>query len=193
LTLPALASHAAKWPGMFARLLLIFHAIEMVDRPQPAITLTATNVETAARCYRFMRGYAIPHAEAFYDIYFGGRSGNDKVVKWVAGYLLAHKADFITARDLKRACRLVRKDDDLLDKIMTALERKNWVGPAENSPASLRPSKRWPINQIIYTRFVERAEYERESRAKAYENIKSKTKGKNGPEWEEERWPALRP
>ncbi len=66
----ALLQHLGKWTGRFARLLLLFHAIECGAQDVPTGRIVSGS--TAKRVRDFMINYLLPHQEHFYRTYLGG-------------------------------------------------------------------------------------------------------------------------
>jgi hypothetical protein len=172
-TLPAYASHASKWCGTFVRMLLTYHAVEMVDGASPLVTLSHTTISgaTARRCADLMFGFLIPHADHFYTENYGkaAEASDADHAKWIAGYILSRDPplEFVTARDLKKFCKRLKGDNDTLDRVMTKLMESRWVDAMEiepSGPAGGRPSKRWAVNQDVYERFADQAKIERRRR-----------------------------
>src|SRR5690606_11940142 len=60
---PKLASHVGKLDGLFARLCVVWHAVEHVNEGTLPATITAA---TAQRVATFLERFLLPHAVAFY-------------------------------------------------------------------------------------------------------------------------------
>ena len=98
---PELAAHIGKYNGLFGRLCVIFHCIEHAhDNYIPEIVTE----DTAARVAKFMRQFLLPHALAFYSGVLGLADDHDRLAA-VAGYILAHRCERLTNRDIQRGCR----------------------------------------------------------------------------------------
>ena len=103
-----LASTFGKWPGLFARLCLTFHLIEAaasrVRNPNglhpPLHVVTA---ETANRVRRYMRAVLAPSLLRAETLMFGTVQTEHAVR--IANYILAHRLERVTAREIVRAYR----------------------------------------------------------------------------------------
>ena len=103
-----LASTFGKWPGLFARLCLTFHLIEAaasrVRNPNglhpPLHVVTA---ETANRVRRYMRAVLAPSLLRAETLMFG--TVQTEHAARIANYILAHRLERVTAREIVRAYR----------------------------------------------------------------------------------------
>jgi hypothetical protein len=123
-----LSAHVGKYNGIFARLCVIFHCIENVSRELP-ITITA---DTAERVAKFLHDFLLPHAVAFYAGVLGLSDDHDRLTA-VAGYILAHKLDKITNRDIQRGDRTMRgltKRDT--ERVFEQLDALGWISRIES-------------------------------------------------------------
>jgi hypothetical protein len=162
--LSPLRNHASKWTGMCARLLLTFHAVESVNAPDYEGGLpTRVSEETAAMAYRLMTGYLIQQAFQVYEQFFTAAAGQTSMCRWIAGHLLAHKPERITARDLKRVNATLR-EPGLLETTMQGMEELGWVGPVSKRTVIGEVSQSWRVNPKIHDRFAEQAAIEKERR-----------------------------
>ena len=150
-----LAAHCGKLDGYFARLCLIWHCIENAATGKLPSLITG---ETARRVGKFMDVFLLPHAFAFY----GGTlnlTDDHEIIGEVADYILAHKLERVTTRDIARGSRsmrkLARRDTEA---IFEQLEALGWVtqmpGPRPTSPPQ------WVVNPRAHLLFAERAEKE---------------------------------
>jgi hypothetical protein len=147
----------SKWRGLLARLALVFHCIRLAERGKPEVhekvTLATTTVEMAAN---FIRRVVAPSIFALYREL--GLEG-DPHVRWIAGHILAHKFEQISARDVGRGYRELRGDLPGIVRAMELLEHAGWV-VGDGHPK--RPS--WVVNPRVHQAFAERAGTEREHR-----------------------------
>ena len=74
--------------------------------PRAAYPRTITEA-TAQRAKGFLHGFLLPHALAFYAGVLGLSNDHDRLTA-VAGYILAHKLEEITNRDVQRGDRTMR-------------------------------------------------------------------------------------
>ena len=115
-TLPApLRETASKWRGLVARLALLFHCIGLAEKTSQTsagvvtfgtkiarrdkVTLAASTVDMAAN---FVLRVVARSAFALYREL--GLTG-DPHARWIAGHILANRAEHISARDIGRAYR----------------------------------------------------------------------------------------
>jgi len=162
----AFRGHLAKWEGLYARLLLTFHAAESLtigDRIAPTIPC-----DTARRCARFMVDFLLPNAARFYSELLG--QDHLENARWVAGLILSHQLERISARDIARAHHELRDNRDDLTAAMRVLEVANWVDPIESSGGKWQ---RWRVNPAVHVLFAERAEAERVRRLAIRERIQA--------------------
>jgi hypothetical protein len=133
----ALRGHLLKWPGKFARLVLLFHVIECVSRVQPIENRVSG--ATVGRARDFMVRFILPHAIRFYHEFFGVADAAGADARWIAGHILAHHLDKITAYEIARAYHLdPEKDAYRLSQAMNLLERSRWVGRKRSVKAPVK-------------------------------------------------------
>jgi hypothetical protein len=157
-----LAAHIGKYDGLFARLCLLWHCIEHSHEELPAIVTE----ETARRVEKFLHGFLLPHAVAFYAGVLRLSNDHDRLAA-VAGYILSRKLEWITNRDVQRGDRTMRslgKQD--VESIFHQLEALGWI---DMVPGRYSSPPRWAVNHQVHVKFRERAasEAERRSRERA--------------------------
>jgi hypothetical protein len=162
-----LAAHIGKYDGLFARLCVLWHCIEG-DGGQ------VITENTARRVADFMHRFLLPHAFAFYAGMLGLSDDHERLTA-VAGYILAHKLERVTNRDVQRGDRTMRGlTRQETESIFEQLDALGWVtkipGPRPTVPAH------WIVNPEVHRRFVGRAEREAAERAKLHKMIKEMTK-----------------
>jgi hypothetical protein len=153
-----LAAHIGKYDGLFARLCLLWHAIEAAS----AGTITD---QTAHRVADFMHRCLLPHAFAFYAGMLGLSDDHERLTA-VAGYILAHKLDRITNRDIQRGDRTMRglgRQDT--ERIFDQLDALGWISRIAGSRPTDPP--RWVVNPEVHQLFTQRAARETAERARA--------------------------
>ena len=163
-TSPALRGALAKWEGLFARLLLIWHltdAVSLGRTPDAAI-----GEGPADAVARLMVGYLLPHAAHVY----GEILGQDHLshARWIAGHILARGCNRITARDIGQARHGFRDDRRALDDAIRRVA--GWVTPLDQQPG--RSPTKWPVNPQVHAMFAVRAETERQRREDARERVR---------------------
>ena len=166
-----LTSHFGKYNGIFARLCVIWHCIEHAGGQLPA-RITET---TARRVAGLLHGFLLKHAVAFYVDVLGLSNDHDRLAN-VADYILAHKLERITNRDVARGDRsmrgLARRETEA---IFEQLEALGWVtrtpGPRHTAPPH------WVVNPVVHQRFAERAKEAAKRRKQDGEMIDDLLKG----------------
>ena len=168
-----LQSAFGKWPGLFARLCLTFHLIEIADArarqeigPHPAVV----SAETARRVQAYMRGILAPMLLRADGLMFSTRMAGH--AGWIAGYLLAHQSERVTARQIAKDYSVLRPPEQrrTLDETMAMLELIGWV-EAEPLANFAKSPTAWKVNPRVHIAFRLRAEAERERRERVKEAI----------------------
>ena len=122
---PMLGSHIGKYNGLYARLCVLFHCIERASTGQELGHFI--QLETAERAAKFLHSYLLKHAIAFYCGVLDMGDHHRRITA-VAGYILAHKLDRVTNRDIQRGVKtlrdLGRRETEI---IFEHLEAFGWV------------------------------------------------------------------
>jgi hypothetical protein len=161
-----LAAHIGKYDALFARLCLLWHCIEHHQRLPPVVT-----EQTAERVAKFMHGFLLPHALAFYAGVLGLADEHDRLAA-VAGYILARRLDRITNRDVQRGDRTMRKLDRRdIESVFNQLDALGWIDRVPAVRAGDPPS--WNVNPEVHRRFEQRGREEAKRRAREREMIAS--------------------
>jgi hypothetical protein len=160
-----------KWPGQFARLCLTFHLIDLAD-PERATQphMDVVPEATAHRVADFMRDILAPHLLRAESVMFStAQTGH---ARWIAGYILAHRLERITARDVVRAYGALRAPEarDELNAVMAGLTTVAWLEPQPPTNPT-NPVSTWLANPAVHTMFAARAERERAQRKETREDI----------------------
>jgi hypothetical protein len=156
-----LASHIGKYDGIFARLCVIWHCVEAKPGPLPLVI----SEEIAQRAGVFLHGFLLPHAMAFYAGVLG-LSNDDDSLKAVAGYILTHKLDRVTNRDVQRGDGTMRKlDRQGIEAVLYQLNVLGWLNRVEGPRASSPPY--WNVNPVVHVKYAQQAASEAERRARA--------------------------
>ena len=90
-----------------------------------------------------MHYFLLPHACSFYVGMLGMSDDHERLTA-VAGYILAHKLNHITNRDVQRGDRTMRGlERQDIEGILQQLDALGWIsqtlGPRPSSPARPRP------------------------------------------------------
>ncbi len=152
-----LASHLGKYDGLFARLCIVFHCIES-EGSRPASVITE---DTAKRAAAFLEKFLFPHAVAFYVDVLGMADRHDRVLA-TAGYILAHKMNSISVRDVRRGDRVMRgMDNEEAQAVLEQLDAFGWLEPV---PSMRRDSTTWQVLPSVHKLFADQAEAEKARR-----------------------------
>ncbi len=158
-----LRSHLGKWSGLFARLLLVYHACECVERGVHPVTVQV-HADTAAQVDALMRRFLLPHALAYYSDVIGQASDLEHV-RWIAGHVLARGLEMVTNRDLTRAYKAWRGMDAWSRKrVMQTLDDMGWITPIRGDGASRQDPCAWAVDGRVHAMFAEKALAEAERR-----------------------------
>ena len=163
-----LTSHFGKYNGIFARLCLVWHCVERAAGgvgELPALVIEST----ARRVADFLHGFLKPHAVAFYVGVLGLSNDHDRLAN-VADFILAHKLERITNRDVARGDRSMRglKKHET-EAIFEQLEALGWIIRTPGTRPSDPPH--WMVNPVVHQRFAERGEAARKRREQDREMI----------------------
>jgi Protein of unknown function (DUF3987) len=169
----ALGQHLGKWPKIFARLLLVYHAIECVstltiENPYPRLEPLVAG-ETAERAANLAIGYLTPNAEKFYRSVFS-MDENWSRAYWIANYILTHQSETIRPRDVYNNFHDLMGKPKELQEVMILLEHWQWIKPKEIKPVF--GVTEWWVNPRIYEMFEEHRKHETAERTKAKAAIK---------------------
>lgn len=161
-----LASHIGKYDGLFARLCLIWHCIEYAKAdylPETISEKIARNVSD------FMHRFLLRHAFAFYAGTLGLSDDHDRLTA-IAGYILTHRLEQITNRDVQRGDRTMRalKEQDIRP-LLEQLAALGWLYRIDGPRPSSHPY--WAVNPAVHARFADRAQKEEARRQAARKTI----------------------
>lgn len=161
-----LKSHLGKWSGLFARILLIYHAIECVELRQYP-TAVKVSGETAKRVSLLMSKFLLPHAVAYYSNVLGASTDLEHV-RQIAGLILSRRFDALSMGVLVANYRAWRGLDQWSkQRILESLEEMGWLKPQhDKSLIWKKGASSWVVNPKIHTKFAERAKIEAINRAK---------------------------
>lgn len=156
-----LAAHIGKYDGLFARLCVAFHAIE---NARAGMIPTMIGEDTARRVAEFLHRFFLPHAFAFYNGTLALSDDHDRLTA-LAGYILAHKLEIVSARDVARGDGTMRKltRPDVV-RLFEQLEAFGW---ASQQPTSTRvnAAPTWIVNPEVHRLFAEKGAQEAAKRA----------------------------
>jgi hypothetical protein len=184
----------SKLEGEWARLSLVFHAIEWsanTGRKDPFEgPPEMISAETAERAARFLLEFQYPHQVAFYRNVAGIMAGADDEARRIAGHMLAHPKKTLGERDMWRACNSLRGAQKRLQRLDVAqtLEMHGWLRPTGRINRDGGHNDQWKVNPKIYDgRFERRIATERAARAAQQASIKAsadaRRRTQETPEW----------
>ncbi len=152
---PQFASHIGKFDGLFARLCVLWHAIENCGQ---ILLPSIVTYETAERVDKFMKNFLVPHVACFYSSL--GYSDDYDRIKAVAAHVLAHRLEKVTVRDVQRGTRAMRKisKPDVLP-VLQQLVAFNWLAEEQGPRASSDPI--FIVNPYVHHLYSQRGERER--------------------------------
>jgi hypothetical protein len=140
-----LATHIAKYDGIFARLALTFHCIETAKTGDVAPVVSK---DTAVRAGRFLHEFFLPHSMHFY-IDLMGFSGDHDRLGAVASFILVKGLTKITMRDVRRGVHEMRKGSTKdAEEVMNKLCGLGWLTAVERG---------WTVNPAVHTAFAAKA------------------------------------
>ncbi len=167
-----LKSALGKWPGLWARMVLLFHLIDLADARSRGDTgfVTIVAKASAGTATSYLRDILLPHLLRADAIMF--RTEQTGHARWIAGYILAHPEHRITVRDIVRSYGALRAPEHRkeIQEVMASLEAIGWVRPETTRDG--RETNAWEVNPAVHARFAERAKSEREARDAAKERIR---------------------
>jgi hypothetical protein len=172
-TSPRMRAALGKFPGIYARLCLLFHLIGAADARVSGSTNAPLHVvpaEPARRAMLYLRDILLPHlirADAL--MYLTTQTGH---ARWIAGFILSRGFTRVTRRDVTRAYRELRSPEAQreLTNVMQGLVSMEWLREEEVGNASRQPGT-WFVNPKIHSTFAARAEQERVARKRAQEAL----------------------
>ncbi len=163
---PKLASHFGKYDGLFARLCVLWHCIENVDRPELPVVIPHTTARHAAD---FLHRFIAPSAIAFYTGTLGLSDDHEALIE-LASFIISHRLATVQHRDCQRGSTTLKAlEREQSRRLFEKLESLSWLEPTEPPRNSNTP--RWAVNPAVFDLFEDRAKAERERRQKARENL----------------------
>jgi hypothetical protein len=165
-TLPTIIRETApKWSGQLARLSLIFHLVGLAERRIAGERLSGEDLcrvtgATVTMAATFLKRIVLPN---LFRLGFetlpenGAPAGH---ARWIAGYILAHKVDTITARTIGRVYRPLRGKPAEISEAMAVLVDASWARSSEGR----HDSAAWAINPAVHQIFETAAQAEKARR-----------------------------
>jgi hypothetical protein len=168
---PRLQATFGKWPGLFARLCLTFHLIEVADAraernvgPYVGVVTAASAAQVAGYMRRVLLSHLLRADAVMFNTVQTGHA------KWIAGHILAHRLDRIAVRDVVQSYKALRAPEmrGELESVMASLAAADWLDP-ELPRNPFKPVIAWRVNPRVHALFAERAEQERQERRERQE------------------------
>jgi hypothetical protein len=165
---PARRGHADKLAGIFVRLLLTLHMVNVcpywdIPRPDNNETLAVVSEQTAKQAFHLMRDFFIPHSVKLYERYFvttGNQAFQD--ARWLADHILVNGLQRVTHSLLTKAKKEWRDDKGRRDGAVQVLVEGKWL--LNSTSAARNGHAAWPVNTLVHERFAEHTEQERRER-----------------------------
>lgn len=165
-TSPRQGAALGKWPGIFAKLALTFHLIELADAraqgdvgPYPMVIPERVAGQVAA----FMLDFVLPHMLRAENLMFATVQAGH--ARWLGGFILSRGLKRITTRDVVRSYRALASPENHLEllAVMASLVTVGWLEPEVTSNPA-KPVSTWVVNPAVHPLFAARAEQERRRR-----------------------------
>jgi hypothetical protein len=168
-----LKSALGKWPGLFARMTLLFQLIDHADAllrgvEPPDVMMVPEPV--ARRSAAYLRDVLLPHLLRAEAVMFSSvQSGH---ARWIAGFILSREDGRLALRDVVRAYGPLKAPEQRheLLSVMQSLETMGWL-KAEPQENPAQPPTAWEVNPLVRKRFARRAAEERMARQQAKARI----------------------
>jgi hypothetical protein len=166
---------APKWSGLLARLALIVHIVDLAEGQMNGENLDSAmvcrlSVRTVTTAATYIRRIVLPNLFRLGYETMPEEGLPAAHVRWIAGYILAHKSEQIRAREIGRAYNALRGKPQEIAEIMGVLVDAGWVMEADTRADSLC----WRVNPAVHGRFKAAAEAEKQRREAVRELIRKK-------------------
>ena len=176
-TLPTIIRETApKWSGLLARLSLVFHVVNLAEQVRKgehveARDLSCVTGSTVTMAATFLRRIVLPNLFRLGFETMPEEGEPAAHARWLAGHILAHRLECITARDIGRVYRHLRGKRGETDAAMSVLVDTGWAVPSETSRTD---SLSWNVNPAVHEHFSAAAAIERNRRDHVREIIRQK-------------------
>ncbi len=166
-----LAAHIGKLDGLFARLCVLWHCVENAGaRNLPPLIPAGV----ASRVASFLHDFLLRHSVAFYAGIMGLADDHERITA-VAGYILAHKLETVTNRDVQRGDRTMRGLEHAeIRRIFEQLDALGWLKQTPGKRPTDPPH--WRVDPAVHKLFADRAAAEERRRSEARAMIAELTK-----------------
>ncbi len=162
-----------KWPGLFARMTLLFQLIDHADALHRGVEPPDVMVvpeAVARRSAAYLRDVLLPHLLRAEAVMFS--SVQPGHARWIAGFILSREDGRLALRDVVRAYGPLKAPEQRheLLSVMQSLETMGWL-KAEPQENPARPPTAWEVNPLVRERFARRAAEELAARQQAKARI----------------------
>lgn len=174
-TLPTIIRETApKWSGLLARLTLVFHLVAITEQRLAGASVTDGELcridgDAVATAATFLRRIALPNLFRLGFETLPEEGAPAAHARWLAGHILAHEAQSITAREIGRAYRPLRGKPYEVEAAMGILIDAGWTTQTEGR----HDSQCWLVNPAVHGRFAEAAAQEKIRRAAVIATIRT--------------------
>ena len=144
-----LKSALGKWPGLWARIALVFHLITQADARARGMTapglVTIVDKGVAIMVTSYMRDILLPHLLRAEAVMFA--TEQTQHAKWIAEFILSKRQEGITTRDIMRSYRPFKAPEQRREmiEVMSSLEAMGWVREEARPDGRPQPIS-WSIN-----------------------------------------------
>jgi hypothetical protein len=164
---------APKWSGLVVRLALVYHLVQLADRVLCGEVITDRDRceitgDTVLMAATWIRKVLLPNLFRLGHETLPEAGASDCHAHWIAGHVLSHRLEHVTARDIGRAYRALRGKVEEIQEAMEVLVAAGWAQREEKR----RDSERWTINPMVHVVFAKAAADERARREAVKEAIK---------------------
>jgi hypothetical protein len=174
-TLPTVIRETApKWSGLLARLSLVFHLVDLAERHMAGEALNDQDLcrvsgPTVDAATMFLRRVVLPNLFRLGFETMPEEGAPAAHAHWLAGYILAHKSDAVTAREIGRAYRPLRGKPAEIGEAMAVLNDGGWSKLADGR----HDGAKWAVNPAVHVRFADAAGVEQSRRRAVFNAIRT--------------------
>jgi hypothetical protein len=174
---PRLADHIGKLEGLYSRIVLTLHCIDVFERQHTKSNpcLYEVSVETAEKAKYLLLNYILPQANSFHSSVLEKQNNEvSKNLLKLASRILGKGWKEITPGLLTNAITFWRYQDERSQRaMMKNLEHLGWIREVrvEKDPANPRkrlPAQKWIVNPSLSILFSDRAKKEADALAHAH-------------------------
>ena len=160
-----------KWDGLYARMLLVYHVLECMQRSVHPMN-AEVRAETAAQVEQLLLSVLLPHAIHFYVEVI---DANDKQthVRQLARMVRVRCRERVTMRDMATQWKASRKLERWeLRAVVENLATMGWLAPEMDSLDADGKPRSWFVNPAVHSMFEAHATQEAERRRAAVETLR---------------------